>query len=66
MIGRLVRAQQFRHEDRGDQRVEVQVEAVEEPAQPGGEAGLLLVGGQLAELRGFGGGLAHRVTVETP
>jgi hypothetical protein len=51
--------EQLRHEDRGDERVEVKVESVEEPTQPGGEAGLLLMGGQLAELRGFGGGLAH-------
>jgi hypothetical protein len=57
--------QQLGHEDGGDERVEVQVEPIEEPAEPGGEAGLLLVGRQLAELRGFGGGVAHEETVET-
>jgi hypothetical protein len=43
----------------------MQVEAVEEPTEPGREAGLLLVGRQLAELSGFGGGIAQGETVET-
>jgi hypothetical protein len=43
----------------------MQVEAVEEPAQPGREARLLLVRRKFAELRGFGGGVAQEETVET-
>ena len=61
----LLGHQQFGHEDSGHQRIEVQVKAVEEPAEPCGEAGLLLMGTQLAELGGFRGGFAHEETVET-
>ena len=46
--------QQQRHKGHGDQRVEVHIQAVEQPAEPGGHARLPLCGGEVAQARRSG------------
>jgi hypothetical protein len=48
-VGGAGGGEQLHHEGRGDERVEVHVQAVEQPAQPGRDAGLSLRGGQVAQ-----------------
>ena len=55
-IRRVGRMQELHHEWRGNQRVEMQFEAVEQPAKPRGDAGLPLPGGDFAEVFGLGRG----------
>src|SRR6185503_19337294 len=59
-IARGRRPDELRHEGRGHQRVEMHVEAVEEPAQPGGEAALPLRAGQLAQAPRLGAEAGRR------
>ena len=47
--------EQLRDEWRGDQRVEMHVQPVEHPAQPGGDAGLPLARREVAQARRLGG-----------
>ncbi len=46
-------SEQLRHEGRGHERIEVHVQAVEKPAQPGGDSRLPLVRRDLAQSRRF-------------
>ncbi len=60
-VGRAGGGEQVDDQRRGDQGVEVQFESVEQPAEPGGDAGFPLQGGDLAQAGGLGhgGGRAH-------
>lgn len=59
-LAALGRVQELHHERAGDERVEVELEAVEARPEPSGEAGLFLLGREFAEAGGFAGRGGHR------
>ena len=55
-VARAGSGDQLHHERRGDERIEMQLESVKEPAEPRGGAGLPLLRRNFAEVRGLAGG----------